>query len=61
MTRHTTRFVGKDTRVLAGVAGLTPRDGIRGDEGYVRAAIVDSDGWRAWTQPYFLGGRTTKP
>jgi hypothetical protein len=56
-TRYTTRFIGAGGKVLAELHGLTPRYRIRGDEGYVRAAIVDSDGRRAWTQPYFLEGR----
>ena len=54
--RHLTRFVGKGGRVLAEVPGLEPRYAIRGDEGYVRASIVDSNGRRAWTQPVFLDG-----
>jgi hypothetical protein len=56
-TRYTTRFIGSGGKVLAEVHGLTPRYRIRGDEGYVRASIVDSDGRKAWTQPYFLPGR----
>ncbi|MEJ1960794.1 MAG: CehA/McbA family metallohydrolase [Gammaproteobacteria bacterium] len=53
-TRFLTRFVGKGGRVLAEVPGLKPRYLIKGDEGYVRAAIVDSNGRRAWTQPVIL-------
>ena len=55
----TTRFIGKGGRVLAEVGGLKPSYKIRGDEGYVRASIVDSSGLRAWTQPVFLDGRKT--
>ena len=47
----TTRFIGKNGRVLAEVGGLKPSYRIRGDEGYVRASIIDSNGFRAWTQP----------
>jgi hypothetical protein len=53
-SRYLTRFIGKGGRVLAEVAGRRPRYAIRGDEGYVRAVIVDSNGRRAWTQPFFL-------
>lgn len=53
-TRYVTKFIGKNGRVLATVAGMTPTYRIRGDEGYVRAAIVDSDGRRGWTQPVFF-------
>ena len=47
----TTKFVGKGGRVLAELGGLKPTYRIRGDEGYVRASIIDSNGARAWTQP----------
>ena len=30
------------------------RSGQVGDEGYVRASIIDSNGFRGWTQPRFL-------
>jgi hypothetical protein len=56
-TRYDTRFIGKDGRVLATVSGLRPSYRIKGDEGYVRASIIDSDGRRAWTQPVFLDHR----
>jgi len=56
-TRYVTRFIGSKGRVLATVTGLSPHYQIRGDEGYVRASIIDSDGRRAWTQPVFTDGR----
>ncbi|MEP6493845.1 MAG: CehA/McbA family metallohydrolase [bacterium] len=49
--RFTTEFVGKGGRVLATVAGREAEYHIRGDEGYVRARITDSNGYHAWTQP----------
>jgi len=52
-----TRFIGKGGKVLAEVNGSSPHYAIKGDEGYVRASIVDSNGSRAWTQPVFLDGR----
>lgn len=55
--RFTTRFVGKDGKVLATVGGLKPTYTIRGDEGYVRATITDSNGMKAWTQPVFVKAR----
>jgi hypothetical protein len=57
-TRYLTRFIGKNGRLLAEVAGEEPRYTIKGDEGYVRASITDSDGKRAWTQPVPIGGAT---
>jgi hypothetical protein len=53
--RYTTRFIGRGGKLLAEVHGTEPRYTVRGDEGYVRAAITDSNGRRAWTQPVFLG------
>lgn len=50
---YTTRFIGAKGEVLAEVSGLTPRYRFKGTEQYVRAAIMDSDGRRAWTQPVF--------
>lgn len=52
--RFLTRFIGRGGRVLSEVPGPEPRYRIRGDEGYVRASIVDSNGRRAWTQPVFV-------
>lgn len=55
--RFSTRFIGKDGRVLANVGGLKPTYAIQGDEGYVRASIIDSNGMKAWTQPVFIKSR----
>ena len=56
-TRFRTEFIGRGGRVLAVVNGLTARYDIRGDEGYVRARITDSNGQQAWTQPVMLPRR----
>ena len=56
-TRFRTEFIGRSGRVLAVVHGLTARYDIRGDEGYVRARITDSNGHQAWTQPVMLARR----
>ncbi|MEO6445118.1 MAG: CehA/McbA family metallohydrolase [Gemmatimonadaceae bacterium] len=53
-SRYTTRFIGKDGRVLAEVAGATAVYDIKGNEGYVRAVVLESNGWRAWMQPVML-------
>lgn len=53
-TRFITRFIGKHGRLLAEVPGTHPRYTIKGNEGYVRASIMDSNGRRAWTQPVFV-------
>jgi hypothetical protein len=53
-TRFRTEFIGRGGRVLSTSHGLAARYDIRGDEGYVRARITDSNGWQAWTQPVML-------
>ncbi len=57
VVRYTTRFIGKDGKVLAEVGGASPSYKFTGSEGYVRAAVMDSNNHRAWTQPVFLDGR----
>lgn len=52
--RFVTRFVGRGGRTLAEVAGTEARYVFRGDEGYVRAEITDSNGRRAWMQPVWV-------
>lgn len=55
--RFRTRFIGRGGVVLADIAGTNPRYSIRGNEGYVRAAVTDSNGRRAWTQPILVPRR----
>lgn len=52
--RYTTVFVGAGGRELARVGGLDASYALRGDEGYVRARVVDSGGRQAWTQPVWV-------
>jgi hypothetical protein len=52
--QFTTEFVGKGGRVLATVDGMAAEYTIKGNEGYVRARVSDSNGRRAWTQPVVL-------
>ena len=53
-TKHRVQFIGRDGRLLKEVAANPATYSIRGDEGYVRAKIIDSNGMLAWTQPVFL-------
>ena len=55
--RYRTQFIGSGGRVLAEVAGLHPHYEFKGEEGYVRAHVTDSNGLQAWTQPVFVGHR----
>lgn len=52
---YRTAFIGHGGRVLDVVDGVEPRYRYRGDEGYVRARVDDSDGHKAWTQARMLG------
>lgn len=56
-TRYTTRFIGRNGRVLSEVGTNPAVYRFRGDEGYVRAKVIDSNANVAWTQPYFLDQR----
>jgi hypothetical protein len=52
--QFTTEFIGRGGRVLSTVRGMTAEYAVKGDEGYVRARVVDSNGRRAWTQAVML-------
>ncbi len=51
---HRTEFIGSGGKVLAVSDSARAVYTARGDEGYLRARITDSNGLRAWTQPVFL-------
>lgn len=53
-SKYTTQFIGKKGRVLRSVISNPAVYTIRGDEAYVRAKIVESNGKIAWTQPVFV-------
>lgn len=44
-------FIGNGGRVLKEERGATASYELRGDEGYVRAVVYESNGKRAWVQP----------
>ncbi|HEX8617206.1 MAG TPA: CehA/McbA family metallohydrolase [Thermoanaerobaculia bacterium] len=52
--RYRVQFIGREGRLLQETQGLTAAYAIRGDEGYVRAKVIDSNGKAAWTQPLFV-------
>lgn len=54
-SRYTTRFIGRDGRVLAETGANPAVYEVKGDEGYVRAVVLESNGKRAWVQPVMLG------
>ncbi len=53
-SKYTIQFVGRGGRVLAEVQEPRATYRPRGDEGYVRARILESNGDMAWTQPVIL-------
>lgn len=52
--RHTTTFIGEGGRVLAETPDEVAIFDLTEDVGYVRARIVDSMGYVAWTQPIWV-------
>jgi hypothetical protein len=53
-TRHRIRFIGSEGRLLEEVQASQAVYRYRGDEGYVRAKVIDSNGRVAWIQPVML-------
>ncbi|HUP45278.1 MAG TPA: CehA/McbA family metallohydrolase [Thermoanaerobaculia bacterium] len=50
----TTQFIGRGGRILETAITNPAVYKIRGDEGYVRAKVVDSNGRVAWLQPFLV-------
>lgn len=53
-SKYRIQFIGKGGRVLAEVAEPTATYEIRGNEGYVRARVLESNGRMAWCQPVMV-------
>jgi hypothetical protein len=56
-SRYTTRFIGRNGRLLGTTAANPAEYVIRGDEGYVRAVVLESNGKQAWAQPVMVAPR----
>lgn len=54
-SRYRVQFIGRQGRVLAEVAGTPAVYEIKGDESYVRAKVIESNGAVAWLQPVGIG------
>jgi hypothetical protein len=54
-SKYRVQFIGKDGRVLDEQTRLPAKYTVRGDEGYVRARVLESNGRQAWTQPVPAG------
>lgn len=59
-TKYRTQFIGKNGRLLQESTANPATYIVKGDEGYVRAKITDSNGKMAWTQPVFLKEDTVR-
>jgi hypothetical protein len=53
-SKYRVQFTGKDGKLLSEVITNPAVYQIKGDEGYVRAKIIESNGKFAWTQPVML-------
>ncbi len=51
---YSTKLIGENGRILKQISGNKIKYEFEGNEGYVRAEVVDSDGSFAWIQPVFL-------
>jgi hypothetical protein len=62
-SRYRVQFIGREGRVLSEVTESTASYTFKGDEGYVRAKVLESNGLVAWTQPVPVGreGQTPPP
>ena len=56
-SKHRVAFIGRGGRVLKEDVNNPASYRFRGDETYVRAKVVDSNGRAAWTQPVMLSRR----
>ncbi len=54
-SKYTVQFIGKGGRLLQQSISNPATYNITGNEGYVRAKILESNGKIAWTQPVFVG------
>ena len=57
LVRFTTRFIGAGGILLKETTDSPAVYDVASDVGYVRAKVVDSMGWVAWTQPLFVQAR----
>lgn len=56
-SKYRIQFIGRGGRMLNEVLASSATYRFRGDEGYVRARVVESNGLMAWGQPVLVGGK----
>ncbi len=54
-SKYRIQFIGRQGRVLSEVLTPAATYTFRGDEGYVRARVLESNGRSAWVQPVVVG------
>ena len=54
-SKYRVKFIGRNGHVLTEVTDPTATYTFKGDEGHVRARILESNGYTAWTQPVPVG------
>jgi hypothetical protein len=59
-SRYRVQFIGRGGQVLSEQADSSATYTFKGDEGYVRARILESNGLTAWTQPVVVGASGPK-
>ena len=59
-SKYRIQFIGRGGRVLQEVAAADGTYTFKGDEGYVRAKVLESNGAAAWTQPVGVGAQAPR-
>lgn len=59
-SKYRIQFIGRQGRVLSEVATPSATYAFKGDEGYVRAKVLESNGKAAWIQPVPVGASGPK-
>ena len=59
-SKYRIQFIGKGGRVLGEVTEPSATYDMRGDEGYVRARVLESNGRMAWGQPIMVAARAAR-
>ena len=54
-SRYRIQFIGRSGRVLSEETTPATSYTFKGDEGYVRVRVLESNGYMAWTQPVPVG------
>jgi hypothetical protein len=59
-SKYRVQFIGRGGKILAESANPVAEYTFRGDEGYVRTKVIESNGKVAWTQPVPVGSGAPK-